>query len=205
MANRPVQARSELSTLALLDAAAEVIAEVGYERATLAAIGERAGYSHGLVTRRFESKAKLLSALIERMTFVWGDAQLRGRAGDHRGTAGVIVVIDAVRGFHRRSPREFRALYSLMFEALKPIPVLRDRMAELHREFRASIELGVREGIEAGLVPASVDPAAVARVLISGLRGAAYQWLLDPGEFDMDRALLDLRSLMEDMLGGRPA
>ena len=52
--------RSERSTRALLDAAGEVIAEVGYGNMTLAAVGERAGYSRGLVTARFGSKEKLL-------------------------------------------------------------------------------------------------------------------------------------------------
>ena len=63
----PKQARSEVSTGKLLDAAAELISEGGYERMTLAAIGKRAGYSHGLVTARFGSKEGLLWALVDRM------------------------------------------------------------------------------------------------------------------------------------------
>jgi len=47
----------------LLDAAADLIAEGGYEAMTLAAVGERAGYSRGLVTARFGSKDQLLEAL----------------------------------------------------------------------------------------------------------------------------------------------
>ena len=50
------QERSDLSTARLLDAAAELIEEGGYEAMTVAAVGERAGYSRGLVTARFGSK-----------------------------------------------------------------------------------------------------------------------------------------------------
>ena len=44
--------RSELSTRRLLDAAGELIVEGGYEAMTLAAVGERAGYSRGLPAHR---------------------------------------------------------------------------------------------------------------------------------------------------------
>src|SRR5437764_2201484 len=90
-APQPKQARSELSTTRLLDAAAELIAEVGYDRATLAQIGERAGYSHGLVTRRFGSKENLLWTLVERMTVQWSEQRLRPSLAG-------LVGIDAVVG-----------------------------------------------------------------------------------------------------------
>ena len=42
--------RVERSTKALLDAAAEIIVEPGYEALSIGAVGERSGYSRGLVT-----------------------------------------------------------------------------------------------------------------------------------------------------------
>ena len=136
----------------LIDAAAELIAEVGYDRATLAAIGERAGYSHGLVTRRFVTKENLLGSLLERMTFSWEETVLRPAVAGHVGVDALEIVIDAIRGSVTASPREMHALYGLMFEALKPIPVLRERMVALHRGFASDVARHVRRGIEAGLV-----------------------------------------------------
>jgi len=75
------QARAEVSTRRLLDAARDLIAEVGYHRATLALIAQRAGYSHGLVTRRFGSKENLLYVLVERMTVTWAQREGRVRPG----------------------------------------------------------------------------------------------------------------------------
>ena len=43
----PKQERSEESTRRLLDAAVELVAEAGYAGMTLAATGDRAGYSRG--------------------------------------------------------------------------------------------------------------------------------------------------------------
>ena len=57
----PTQAeRVATSDRALIDAAIELIAERGYDRSTLAAIGEQAGYSRGLVTQRSGNKENLL-------------------------------------------------------------------------------------------------------------------------------------------------
>ena len=199
--SKPRQARSRLSTRALLDAAADVIAEVGYERATLAVIGKRAGYSHGLVTRRFGSKENLVAALVERMTVTWAEQEGLGQTTPDRSAGGAaaaraVAGVEAVRASIERSPREVRALYALMFEGLKPVPALRERVAALHRRFRSSIEQRIRHEIEVGSLPDSVDPAMIARVQVSGLRGAAYQWLLDPDDFDIDAALRDLRRVL---------
>ena len=190
---QPKQARSELSTRRLLDAAADLIAEVGYDRATLAAIGERAGYSHGLVTRRFVSKENLLESLLERMTFSWEESVLRPAVAAHVGVDALEIVIDAIQESVRTSPREMRALYTLMFEALKQIPVLRERMVVLHRGFASDVTRHVRHGIDAGVVRPDVEPESAARLFIATLRGSAYLWLLDPELFDLDAALDDLR------------
>jgi AcrR family transcriptional regulator len=196
----PKQVRSELSTRALLDAAADLIAEVGYERASLAAIGERAGYSHGLVTRRFGSKENMLWTLVERMTLKWGEQEFQPAFGDRVGAEAIAAIIDAIRDSIRRSPRELRALYSLMFDALKPIPVLHEQMVSMHRGFRRTVEGHIHEGINTGSIPRTVDPAGIARLVQSCLRGAAYQWILDPDDFPIDQALADLKVTMETLL-----
>ncbi|MFD8128576.1 helix-turn-helix domain-containing protein [Streptomyces mirabilis] len=59
----------------LLEAAAELIGEIGTSRVTLAAIGERAGYSRGLVTHHFGSKSALMQRLVDVVT-----AEFRGRS-----------------------------------------------------------------------------------------------------------------------------
>jgi AcrR family transcriptional regulator len=193
------QARAELSTRRLLDAASDLIGEVGYHGATLALIAQRAGYSHGLVTRRFGSKENLIYALVERMTTTWAR-----RAGNPDptplGAAGVGAFLDNLVEGHRRSPAALRGLWVLMFEALNSVPALRDRVAELHRDFRRDVADLVRRSIAAGVVSTEVDPDQVARLLISGVRGAAYQWILDPDEVDLEVALDDLRAALGRML-----
>lgn len=64
----PQQARSREALRKLLNAAEEVLAEVGYEECTMAAVAERAGVSVGSIYRRFEGRDQLLAVLKERMT-----------------------------------------------------------------------------------------------------------------------------------------
>jgi AcrR family transcriptional regulator len=58
----------------LVRAAAELVGEIGPTRVTLANVGERAGYSRGLATHHFGSKAALMQRLVETVTSQFRDA-----------------------------------------------------------------------------------------------------------------------------------
>src|SRR5262249_51445443 len=138
LANRQRE-RSERSTRALLDAAGEVIAEVGYENMTLAAVGGRAGYSRGPVTARFGSTQNLLTARVERMTTGWTHRNVLPRTAGSTGLEAVVTLLDAIRAQAQRDPRALRVLYALMFEALGPNGDLRAHFVEFHRTMRSDI------------------------------------------------------------------
>ena len=82
--NEPVQARSTARLAALLDAAAQVVDEIGYERLTTAMVADRAGASIGTVYRYFPDRIAVLQSLAarneERMT---GQVIAEIRSGDH--------------------------------------------------------------------------------------------------------------------------
>ena len=80
--NEPVQARSTARLTSLLDAAAEVVDEIGFERLTTAMVAERAGASIGTVYRYFPDRIAVLhSALSDGERY---DAWLALRRGDKR-------------------------------------------------------------------------------------------------------------------------
>lgn len=64
--NEPVQARSTARLTALLDAAATVVDDIGFERLTTAMVAERAGASIGTVYRYFPDRIAVLQALAAR-------------------------------------------------------------------------------------------------------------------------------------------
>ena len=99
--NEPVQARSTARLAALLDAAAQVIHEIGYERLTTAMVAENAGASIGTVYRYFPDRIAVLQSLAARNAERMTDrvlAELRAEA--HRDwdaalTAALGVLVDA--------------------------------------------------------------------------------------------------------------
>lgn len=195
----PKQARARESRAKLLEAAAEVIAERGYRDATLAEIAQRAGYSHGLITLRFGSKEGLLEQLVEQFTRTWQETELRPAQSGTVGAASVIALLDAQRASARRRPAMTRYFLALLFEALRPVPALGNRLRELHREHRAAIAKSIRRGVKDGSVDPDVKADAVAGVVLSVMRGAAYQWLLDP-KFDFDGTLATFARQLERSL-----
>jgi AcrR family transcriptional regulator len=200
----PKQARSELSTGLLLDAAAELIAEGGYERMTLVAIGQRAGYSPGLVTARFGSKEGLLWVLVENMVEDWQETMLRPAIAGTTGRDAVHAMLETFRASWQRRPARMRALYVLIFEALLPIPTLRERMADLHRDFRTKLREAFDEAIGARTLDQATDTELAARLILGGLRGAIYQAMLDPVEISVDEALTDVGRLADILLPPAP-
>lgn len=193
--------RSDLSTRRLLDAAASLIAERGYERTTLADIGRRAGYSQGLVTRRFGSKANLLAVLVERMAVRFGPAGLSATVGDRSGAAAVAHLVREIRLDIARAPQDVRSFYALLFEGLKPVPELHERLRDLNSLFRRSLAEILADGLESGSVRPGTDPEAAADLVASCLRGIAYFWLLDPDDFDVSGRLEDLAAQLDGFLG----
>jgi AcrR family transcriptional regulator len=180
--------RTERSTEALLDAAAELIAEGGLEAMTFAAIGQRAGYSRGLVTARFGSRAGLVNALVRR---TWGQFQVRRDAITQPGQPaieGLMSLVVAIRQYAQEDPRNVRALFALMFEALGPDDALRERMMQFHQGMRDDIAQLVEAGRADGSVRSSIDPESTAVIFVALFRGLAYQWMLDPVSVDLAKA-----------------
>jgi len=63
----PVQARGERRVDAILDAAAALIGEVGYEEFTLRAVAKRSGSAIGSIYHFFPDREALVDALLERI------------------------------------------------------------------------------------------------------------------------------------------
>jgi AcrR family transcriptional regulator len=178
------QARSERSTNAMLEAASELIVEGGFASVTFAAVGERAGYSRGLVTARFGSKEGLVEALIERIVNTWNHRNVLPRTRGKSGLDGLAILIEAIWRQSEVNPRGLRVLYSLMFEALGPDESLRTRFAEFHVVMRTDFARMVAKGKRDGSIRSDVEPAREAALIIAAMRGIGYQWLLDPENFD---------------------
>jgi AcrR family transcriptional regulator len=178
--------RSAESGRRMLEAAADLVVEVGYHKMTLAAIGERAGYSRGLATVRFGSKATLLQRLVAWSTAVWDDQRVLSRSGDKSGFDSAIMLLDGIsrKAADKQEARKMRTFYSLMFQALGPHPDLTEYFASFHRQLHADLQAVITRGISDGSINPRRDPDRDADFIVANLRGVAYLWLLDSEQFD---------------------
>lgn len=162
----------------ILDAAAALVVERGIEGTSLAEIGRRAGYSHGLVHHRFGSKDALVERLTDEAVHLFTDASMRN-IGDATGARAVRIVaetyLDLVQG-----PHDIARVHLLVWsEAIAAGSGKRPYRARWDRIFRRSLAALVAAGVAEGTVRPEVDPDAAAVVIVGLLRGVALQLLLD--------------------------
>jgi AcrR family transcriptional regulator len=180
--------RAALSDERLIRAALELIAESGIESVTLRGIGERAGYSRGLVNYRFGTKEALLRAAAGHLLRRWSDEVMLPAVG---GKVGLAALREMVSEYLKvlRSPEPYaKAYHTLVYAALGPIPELRSELMQLHQELRERIADWIRKGIEHGEIRGDVSPLDEATIFHGAMRGLGHQWMLDPDSVDLDRA-----------------
>jgi AcrR family transcriptional regulator len=166
----------------VLEATMAIIAADGVRAVTMAAVGDAAGYSRGIVNHQFGTRDGLMTAVakLAQARFSPVAGELRGRA---RVVSDVTAYLDALRG----GAQDARVFLRLWIAAIGgEEPGLRDVFVERDAFFRHHVEAAVREGIEDGTVRRDVDPAAAAFAIVGQLRGISLQLQLAPGSVDLD-------------------
>jgi AcrR family transcriptional regulator len=185
--------RTALSDKRMLEAAVALITQHGCHETTLQAIGRAAGYSRGLVSHRFGSKAGLFRAVVRWIAERWRQ-ELDPAVEDLEGVEALCAFLDAHGRFARRGPEVLRALFILWFEPLNPKSELRLTMLEQQRRIREEVAAWIQAGIDSGRVRNEVRAPLQAEQFCATLYGITYQWLADPEHLDLDVMLTELKS-----------
>lgn len=156
----PSDAEGDPIRVRLIEAAAEVFAEKGYDGAGVAEIARRAGYTTGAIYGRFTGKAELLAAAIDAHT----DSELDALFNEHRFEGKVTDILTTV-GSHLVSAG-FDSGHALLLEAMvaaRREPELR-RMLQERLEWRADrLADLIRQAKATGAIDPALDTEAVAR------------------------------------------
>jgi len=200
----PIQSRTQaertaLSDKAMLDAAIELILERGTDKTTLQAIGEKAGYSRGLATYRFGSKAGLFDELCKSISRRWLD-YLAEDVGDKIGIDAMCAALDSFFQFVSDSPHDVRVLQILYCGAGSPQSEYRQTSVDIHQRQQDDVAEWVRAGQREGSVRQDADPKSVAAQYIAYVSGMTYLWLINPQSMDFRRANDDMRANIRSTL-----
>jgi AcrR family transcriptional regulator len=182
--------RVETSARRLVEAAAELITEKGWEATTAAEIGRRAGYSRAMVHARYGGKDAILDILF-RNTYeaqagadTERDAHGLGRALDH---------FERIIGLYVEDREFLRAMFVLTFEAAKSSSPMRARMQDWLSRGAETVEAGLRAGIVDGSVRPGIDVASATTDVSTAGLGVAHHWMVFGDEYRLDTGLTLVR------------
>ena len=179
----------------LIEAAAAMVSEAGPAKVTVANVGERAGYSRGLVSHHFGSKRVLMQRLVESVTYQFREALFdQQQSSDALGELRTLIDIyfDVVSDLQPIN----RARLVLWADAVaNPSDDIRPAMVNADQEFREEIEKRLHQAIATSQVPPNVNAHGLATVIIAMLRGVALQSLIDD-DIDLAAARFEIEQLL---------
>jgi AcrR family transcriptional regulator len=172
--------RRAISDARILRAATELFAEQGSVRTTLNEVGARAGYTGGLVSSRFGSKAGLVRAVLD-------DIYRRFRRETLDQMHGLESVVDRLSAYLRvfldrlAEPRsDVSALYVVMGEAMGAVPDLRLDVGRFMEQTVGELAGLIERGVARGELRADLEPVHAATLLVAMLRGITIDRVARP-------------------------
>jgi AcrR family transcriptional regulator len=191
--------RTAISDKAMIAAAIELILERGTDKTTLQAIGEKAGYSRGLATYRFGSKAGLFDEICKSIGRHWLD-YLNAGVGNQVGVEAMCTALDSFFQFVSDYPRDAQVLQILYCGAASPAAEYRQTSVNIHARQREDVAKWVKAGISEESIRQNVDADSVAAQYIAYITGMTYLWVIDPEAIDFRKANDDMKTQLQHSL-----
>jgi AcrR family transcriptional regulator len=163
----------------MTEAAVGLLVERGIAGTTLASIGERAGYSRGLVTHRFGSKAGLLAHVHDSIAAEWLE-RVQAAVGTATGVVALQRVTDALYRFIVDAPDELRAMYLLRYASIDPSAEYRANVAKVNKAQIRDLARWIEAGKAGGSVGSKVKAPLAAELFCAAVDGLLYRWLVNP-------------------------
>lgn len=181
----------------MVEAAVNWIAAHGSASLTLAAVGEAAGYSRGIVNHHFGSREALLRRVIER-TRRFDEPAYQGDG--LRQLAETVGAYLRNIGSGRPAGRAFLRMWG---EAVASDPTLEPLFAEQDDGFRQRITVMLRAGVDDGSVRSDVGLEAGAVFVAACLRGTGMQLISTPAVGPLEEVVAASVVLIEAAFAAR--
>lgn len=191
--------RTAISDRAMLDAAIELVLEHGTEKTTLAMIGEKAGYSRGLATYRFGSKAGLYDTLCKAIGHNWLGYLKRGTEGK-TGIDAMCAALDTLYQWVTDTPHEARVLQILHCGSASPGSEFQETSIGIHRRQLNDVIAWVEAGKRDGQIRGDIDASAIAAEYVAYTSGISYLWLLSAETFEFENANKAMKNYLRTTL-----
>ncbi len=179
--------RTEFSDKRMLDAAVELIVELGPAATSLKEVGLKAGYSRGLAGQRFGSKDSLFAFVLRQV----GDSWLGHLKKVTLGVTGINAIhhaLDEHYQFCVEAPDQVRAFYTLWFESVNAGSELKQIIKNIHdRRHQDLVDWIVTDPTIHDTVKQDAD--VIASQFCASVIGIVYYWLANPDAIDETRQM----------------
>jgi AcrR family transcriptional regulator len=187
MVEKKTRANGRASRKAILAAAADVFAENGYRGTSLTEIANRVGMTQPGLLHHFSTKDQLLLAVVE----------AHEEAPEHRAMLEDLTPenfhlsasIEKLATSNARARQEQLLLTTLSAEAIPRDHPLHEYFTLRYKLYRRELAAILAGAQQHGTVRADVNTQELAREIIATLDGLHLQWLLDPREINLKKAL----------------
>lgn len=186
----------------ILDAACEVIAEVGIDEVRIARIARAAGVSTALVHYHFDTREALLGEALEHSFELAGAVRMREEGDDEEGGTAARRLADAIDSclpWPGVLERDWVLWVELWLRAVRN-PTLQPVAARLYERYRAWLEKPIAEGVESGEFE-RCDPGELADRAMALVDGYSVRALLGDPAMDLRAARRAIGAALAPQLG----
>lgn len=182
----------------LLDAALQVFARNGYERATVDEIVREAGFSKGAFYVHFETKEDLFWEMLEE--------RITAQQETFR------QVVDASLSVAENERRILEQAFNMSAHPLGPAVIMeftahgmrnekvREQLSRMYERWHAFVAETLQQGQELGLVRKDIDLTLLASTIMALFEGSMIQSRFAPDSLRLDRKVADLSSLIAELI-----
>jgi AcrR family transcriptional regulator len=171
--------RTELSDRRMIKTAIGLILQKGINGMKLAEVGLRSGYSRGLASVRFGTKAALLSQIAHHTIQGWL-VRITRATSEKTGLEAVIAAVETQNQWMTEEPEEMRVLYLINFYSIDPSAEYHHNVGRILAGQRRDLARWFRDSIQLGEIDPRADPTEESEQVLSAMIGIIYQFLMDP-------------------------
>jgi TetR/AcrR family acrAB operon transcriptional repressor len=172
----------------ILDCAVRLFVQQGVSRTTLQHIALEAGVTRGAIYWHFEDKAAVFNAMMHRVKMPLESAMLMLDIAQHADPLGSLhdyaMLVFRLTVDDPEARRVFE-IATLKIEFVDDMTAVRQRRADMARQWMAKAESCVRFAVQAGQAGPDVNPQAAALGLWAIIDGLLRAWLIAPESFGL--------------------
>lgn len=192
----------------ILDAAERVFFEKGVSRTSLADIAQAAGVTRGAIYWHFANKGDLFTEMFDRVLLPLDELKAASINPEEADPLGRLVEICTLCLRDTASDPRRRRVFDILFlkcEFVEEMGPVMTRHQTNMREGLAKIEVGLRNAITKGQLPADMDTKLAASLLHAFVGGSLRDMLFLPDATDYGKHASQLVEAMFDALRLSPA